>query len=111
MTPDTSLPQQTGMRPPAARTLPMSAVARTVRDAAELLKGSPAAGDHDVARVTEMLEDLAGRLEKRGKTAKRPAPAPVPEGHASVGPGGLGYLMALSPEEEEVIDWGAHDVT
>lgn len=86
-----------------------AATARTVSEAVRLLRASTAAQDPDVARVIELLGDLADGLHDAAAGASG-APTSNPAGAAgSVGPGGLGYVMALSPEEENAIDWGAHD--
>lgn len=56
-------------------------------------------------------EEAGGQPPPAEGTAAGAQPRAQPHREAAVAPGGLGYLMTLSDEEEENIEWGSKDVT
>lgn len=116
-------------------------VAAAIREAADKLAGEVGAQQTGtVGRIAAGLRGLADMLESEGTasrgetpdTAPRPAEAVGSDGDSvfpgppsqpptgpqdpvhpqpAVAPGGLGYLMTLSHEEEEQIEWGSKSAT
>ncbi|MGE0501367.1 MAG: trehalose-6-phosphate synthase [Rhizobiaceae bacterium] len=65
----------------------------------------------DVSVWAASFLDALARTEERPATRRRPPRriAPPPPAAGTVGPGGLGYLMTLSPREEETVGVGRED--
>jgi hypothetical protein len=83
-------------------------MAAVVRDVADRLRAAREGGDPQALKqLTMELRDVASSLDNEAAAPAVAAGRVTPAG----GPGGLGYLLALTPDEEAEIDWGAKNAS